>query len=157
MVVALTGNAHAGQADEDEAAVAMVLDELHLRAARADFEGYFALYHDQAVFLGTDRDEYWPMAQFKAYTRSRFAGGHGWTYRPVERHVHTVAGTAWFEERLEHEVYGQLRGTGVLLRTPAGWRVAQYNLTLPIPNDLFVNMAGEISEFYRTPGLSPGS
>ena len=133
-----------------EMAVAAVLDALHERASKADFEGYFALYDESAVFLGTDRDEYWPLAQFKTYTRARFATGTGWTYHPTERFVHVVGKFAWFEERLRHETHGETRGTGVLLLGPEGWRVAQYNLTLPIPNDLFDHMGKEIKDFYST-------
>ena len=136
------------RADEPATAVEAVLDALHDRAAAADFEGYFALYAEGAVFLGTDRDEYWPLADFKAYTRERFATGTGWTYVPTERFVHVNGATAWFEERLQHARYGETRGTGVLVQTKDGWRVAQYNLTLPIPNDLFVSVAEDIKTFY---------
>jgi hypothetical protein len=132
----------------DQTAVAEVLDALHECAARADFEGYFALYHERAVFLGTDRDEYWPLAQLKAYARPHFEAGTGWTYRPTERFIHVADDTAWFEERLQHASYGETRGTGVLLRTEEGWRVVQYNLTLPIPNELFKDVAAEISDHY---------
>lgn len=132
----------------DEAAVGRVLDALHQRASAADFDGYFELYHERAVFLGTARDEYWPLERFKAYTRSRFDTGRGWTYVPTERFVHVAGDTAWFEERLQHAVYGETRGTGVLLRTAAGWRVVQYNLTLPIPNALFRDMAERIADYH---------
>jgi hypothetical protein len=134
----------------DQTAIAEVLDALHERAAKADFEGYFALYHERAVFLGTDRDEYWPLAQFKTYARPHFDAGTGWTYHPTERFIHVAGNTAWFEERLQHASYGETRGTGVLLSTEEGWRVVQYNLTLPIPNALFKDVAADISEHYAT-------
>jgi ketosteroid isomerase-like protein len=140
-------NAWAAEHD-DRAAVSAVLDALHEQAAAADFEGYFSLYHDDAVFMGTDRAEYWPLAEFKSYTQARFADGTGWTYSASERVIHLSGDAAWFEERLQHDRYGETRGTGVLLRTPSGWKVAQYNLTLPIPNDLFEHMATEIAEYY---------
>ncbi|MEQ8857467.1 MAG: nuclear transport factor 2 family protein [Pseudomonadales bacterium] len=146
--VVLVGVLGSVQAAADEAAIGRVLDSLHERAAQADFDGYFALFHDDAVFLGTDRNEYWPLAEFKAYTKSRFDSGTGWTYRTVERFVHVAGDAAWFEERLHHDRYGEMRGTGVLLDTPAGWRVAQYNLTLPIPNALFAGTASEIDAYY---------
>lgn len=138
----------AAQHSAGETAVAAVLDALHERASAADFDGYFALYHESAVFLGTDRDEYWPLAAFKTYTRARFASGTGWTYHPIQRFVHVAGNVAWFEERLLHETYGETRGTGVLLHDSSGWRVVQYNLTLPIPNDLFDHMGKEIKDFY---------
>ena len=132
-----------------ELAVAGILDALHQRAAAADFSGYFALFHDDAVFMGTDRQEYWPLAEFKAYTKARFAAGQGWTYVPTERFIHQRGAVVWFEERLLHERYGETRGTGVLVRDAGQWRISQYNLTLPIPNDLFVRYAKEIFNHYR--------
>ena len=133
---------------DDSAAVGAVLDELHARAASADFDGYFALYAENAVFLGTDRSEYWPLDDFKAYTRERFATGTGWTYVPIQRFVHVKGDVAWFEERLAHARYGETRGTGVLVREAGAWRLAQYNLTLPIPNDLFVDVVEDIKRHY---------
>lgn len=150
-VVALTG--HICRADD--AAIAQVLDALHERASEADFAGYFELYHERAVFLGTDREEYWPLEAFKAYARPHFEAGRGWSYRPTERFIHVAGDTAWFEERLQHDTYGETRGTGVLLRTDAGWRVAQYNLTLPIPNALFRDIAGDIAEHYAGEERAP--
>jgi len=154
LAAVLTWPAAPAAAAEEEA-VSAVLNALHQRASAADFDGYFALYHPRAVFLGTDRDEYWPLPEFKRYTRARFADGEGWTYRPVERFVHVAGDSAWFEERLQHDRYGQTRGTGVLLKTDDGWRIVQYNLTLPIPNALFPDMARAISEHYEA--LPPGN
>ena len=148
MLVALSGAVSAGAEGDPQQAVRAVLDALHEKASAADFEGYFALYASNAVFLGTDRDEYWPLAEFKRYTRERFAAGTGWTYRPVERFVHVNGDTAWFEERLHHARYGQTRGTGVLVREDGAWRIAQYNLTLPIPNELFVDVAANVKRHY---------
>jgi hypothetical protein len=101
------------------------------------------------VFLGTDREEYWPLPEFSAYVKSRFDTGTGWTYQPIERHIHLEGGSAWFEERLHHARCGETRGTGVLLRTGEGWRIVQYNLALPIPNELFGGIASEIAENYE--------
>ena len=41
--------------------------------------------------------------------------------------------TAWFDETVENEHYGACRGTGVLRRDGDEWRIAQYNLTIPVP------------------------
>lgn len=132
-----------------EQAIAQTLDQLHQRASAADFAGYFDLYAEDAVFLGTDKNEYWPLAEFKAYTQPHFSRGNGWTYAPIERMVHLNGATAWFEERLRNEKYGEVRGTGVLINTSKGWKVAQYNLTLPLPNELFGEIALDVSRFYR--------
>jgi len=128
--------------------IAQTLDALHERAAVADFAGYFDLYAQDAVFMGTDRTEYWPLTDFKAYTKPHFAEGNGWTYVPIERHIHTNGRTAWFEERLQNEKYGEVRGTGVLIQTTTGWKVAQYNLALPLPNELFGDIAQRVIDYY---------
>lgn len=137
-----------GSEARDRQAVAAVLDQLHRRAAAADAAGYFALYRSGSVFLGTDRDEYWPLADFERYARERFDAGQGWTYVPTERFVHLYGDTAWFEERLKHARYGETRGTGVLVREAGTWRIAQYNLTLPIPNAIFDDVTAQIDQHY---------
>jgi ketosteroid isomerase-like protein len=121
-----------------------VLDALHARAAAADFEGYFALFTDDAVFLGTDAAERWPIAEFRAYTRARFATGTGWTYVPAERHLRRgpSGDVIWFDELVIGERMGPCRGTGVLVRTDAGWRIAHYSLTVLVPNEIVEEVVG---------------
>ena len=136
-----------------EVAVAGVLDELHGAAAKADARRYFALFAPNAVFLGTDAQERWNLAEFRAYAEPLFEAGQGWTYHARDRHVFVdpAGDTAWFDERLDHASYGELRGTGVLRRTPGAegadgaWRIAQYNLAFPVPNDL----ARELGDLIR--------
>ena len=44
--------------------------------------------------------------------------------------------TAFFDERLDNDALGETRGSGVLVREDGGWKVAQYDLSIPIPNAL---------------------
>ena len=44
--------------------------------------------------------------------------------------------TAWFDEILTNKGYGEFRGTGVLKMVGSQWKIVQYNLLLPIPNNL---------------------
>lgn len=115
-----------------------VLDKLHIYASKADGSAYFALYTNDAVFFGTDKSERWPISKFKTYAQARFNTGTGWTYKPVERNIFFSKDlkTAWFDERLEHTA-GEARGTGVLVLEDKNWKIAQYNLSFPVPNDLF--------------------
>ncbi len=119
-------------------AIEGVLDALHEAAAAADLARYSSLYARDAVFLGTDASERWTRDEFMAYAKARFERGSGWAYTPIERHVYVAADgrTAWFDERLSNENLGETRGTGVLVAEEGTWRVAQYNLTIPIPNEL---------------------
>lgn len=128
--------------------VAAVLDALHAAASRADFDGYFALFAPEAVFLGTDATERWTVDEFKAFARPHFDRGAGWTYtlRPGARHIAFASGRiAYFDELIENAKYGVCRGSGVIARAPGGqsggqggvgpWRILQYNLAFTIPND----------------------
>jgi ketosteroid isomerase-like protein len=128
----------AAEASPDE-----VLDALHARASAADFDGYFDLYTDDAVFLGTDATERWPIAEFREYTRARFATGTGWTYTPVERHLMRSGDVIWFDELVEGEALGPCRGTGVLRLEDGRWRVAHYSLTVLVPNEIVVEVVAQ--------------
>ena len=98
---------------------------------------YFSHFTDDFVFFGTDASERWPLAQFRAFCEPIFAKGRGWTYSTLERNIFVspTGETAWFDERLANDKYGDCRGTGVLIKHPGGWKLAQYNLVIPVPND----------------------
>ncbi len=117
-----------------EAAVSAVLDQFHREAAQGNWNAYFDLMSDDAVFLGTDVGERWPKAVFREYA----SGRSGWLYTPRERNINFTpdGNTAWFDEVLDSASYGTSRGTGVLIRTASGWKISQYHLTFPIPNAL---------------------
>ena len=138
----------------ETAAVEKVLDALHDNASRAAESKYFALFAPDAVFLGTDASERWTLEQFRAYAHPIFEKGTGWTYHPKVRHV-TIAPcghVAWFDETLLNESYGECRGSGVLIKNAAGeWKISQYNLTVPIPNDMLKDVAEKIREFEKKP------
>ena len=118
--------------------IARVLDAFHAAAARADEEAYFAAFAPDGTFLGTDASERWGVATFRAYAHPYFAKGQGWAYLPRDRHVSFArdATVAWFDELLDNEKYGVLRGSGVLVKHEGAWKIAQYNLTFTVPNEL---------------------
>jgi hypothetical protein len=136
----------------DEAAVSKVLDAFHAAAAHSDFKGYFDLFTPDGVFIGTDAHERWTVREFKAYAQPAFAAGKGWVYVPRSRHVaitriipcHCVA---VFDELLDSKTYGTSRGTGVLIKGRRGWKIAQYALTFPIPNDLAKDFTDKIKTY----------
>ena len=135
-----------GGREKAQAAVSEVLDALHQAASDADFDLYFSLYAREAVFLGTDATERWTREEFMEYAAPRFATGTGWTYHLLERHVGVAPGgeTAWFDERLDNANLGETRGSGVLVMEDGGWKIAQYNLTIPVPNELARDLAQQI-------------
>ena len=122
----------------EEIAVAGILDDFHDAASQADFDRYFGHFSRDGVFLGTDGTERWTVAEFKAYARPFFEPGGGWTYSPRNRHVSfTPDGrAAFFDEMLDNDGLGEARGSGVVVREDGIWKVAQYNLSIPIPNAL---------------------
>ena len=129
------------QSDE-EAVVSAVLDDFHDAASKADGNRYFNHFADSAIFLGTDITERWTLEEFKAYALSRFDQGRGWTYVPQARHIYFSpdGNTAWFDEIVRNERFGDTRGSGVLIKRDDGWKVSQYHLTLPVPNDLLLKV-----------------
>ena len=100
---------------------------------------------DDGVFLGTDAGERWTKQEFQAYADGR----RGWVYRSMERHINLTpdGNTAWFDEILDSASYGTARGTGVVIRTGSGWKISQYHLTFPIPNELVDDLIETIKSF----------
>ena len=126
-----------------------VLNQFHTAASNADGATYFSLFAENGVFIGTDKTERWPLADFKAFAEPIFADGKGWTYVMSERQVDFSPDgkTAWFDELLKNDAYGTSRGTGVLIATEEGWKITQYHLTFPIPNALAGDFTTQIKAF----------
>lgn len=132
----------------DSWGVGAALDAFHDAASRADGAAYFALLAPDAVFIGTDPAERWTVAEFRAFAEPYFSQGRGWTYVPRDRHVALAADgeVAWFDEMLDNASYGVCRGTGVLVHDGSSWRIAQYHLTIPVPNELSKDVVRMIRE-----------
>lgn len=120
------------------ASINAMLDDWHKAAAQADEARYFGHAAPEFVFLGTDATERWDLASFRAFAHPYFAKGKAWTFVPHDRHVAIAPGgdVAWFDEKLDSGSYGDCRGTGVVRKVDGEWKIAQYNLTIPIPNAL---------------------
>lgn len=156
MTFAVVASARNEEGPNVSIATSGVLDQLHDAASKADGERYFSLFAPDAVFLGTDSTERWPIEEFKTYAMKRFATGTGWTYtlKPGTRYITVDGNIAWFDELLENAKYGTCRGSGVLRKVdgPAGgWKIAQYNLTLTVPNDV----AAEVVKLIRSISAKP--
>ncbi len=131
-----------------EAAVAAVLDDWHAAAAAADEARYFGHFTPDAVFLGTDATERWTVEEFRRYAHPYFAKGKAWTFKAVERHISFSpdGSVAWFDEQLDTPNLGPARGSGVLLRAAGVWKIAHYDLSVPIPNALMKEFKQRIEE-----------
>lgn len=132
---------------DERSEIDAVLDAFHTAAAEADEERYFAALANDAVFLGTAPGERWRGESLRTFVHSYFSRGKGWSYVPSARSVGIAADgrTAWFDETVENAAYGACRGSGVLLRDD-GWRIVQYNLTIPVPDELAPELVTKIRE-----------
>jgi hypothetical protein len=131
-----------------EFAVRNVLERFHGAAAKADGKEYFACLAPDAIFIGTDASERWTVPQFRAFCEPYFSKGKGWTYTASERDIYLAPDlrTAWFDECLDNESYGKVRGSGVLRLDGERWRITQYVLSIPVPNELAKDLVQRIRE-----------
>jgi hypothetical protein len=160
LMLALSAPAYAAPplspaASPDEVAINRLLDDFNAAAARADGPAYFGAFTPNGVFVGTDASERWTLPQFRAFAEPYFAQGKGWTYTPTSRTI-TFADlpclcVAWFEENLDSASYGTTRGTGMVVKGPDGWKIGQYVLTIPIPNDIAKDVVADIKAFEARP------
>lgn len=117
------------------------LDAWHHAAAVAAESSYFAALDSDAVYIGTDPEEHWSKQAFREWAKPYFSAGKAWAFTPFNRHITVDGEIAWFDEKLKwfdsrlNVWLGTLRGSGVVRRTRAGWRIAQYNLAMELPND----------------------
>ena len=132
----------------ERADIEAVLDEFHAAAAAADEERYFATLSAEAIFLGTAPGERWQGLAFREFVHGYFSRGKGWAYLPSHRSV-DVSGdglTAWFDETVTNDHFGACRGSGVLQRDGERWRIEQYNLTIPVPDERALDLVAQIRE-----------
>ena len=129
-----------------------MLNSFHQAAADAQAKPYFNLLSQDAIFLGTDATERWSKEEFKAFVVPYFSQGKGWLYTPVERNISVVEQrqVAFFDEILFSESYGTCRGSGLLVKTDLGWKIAQYNLSIPMPNGLAKALVKQIKAFEQS-------
>ena len=123
------------------------LDEWHAAAARADMNSYFDKIDEDGFYIGTDATENWTKQAFYEWSKPYFDKGKAWTFKAVERNIYFSddLNLAWFDEKLEAS-YGMLRGSGVLRLKNGEWKIVQYVLSLPVPNDKFKQVLDTILE-----------
>ncbi len=113
-----------------------VLEQWHLSATQADFQAYFGLMYEEAVFIGTDASEVWNKQEFMDFSRPYFEQGKAWDFKDVDRNIYLDPSgeMAWFDELLD--TWMQLcRGSGVVRKVDGDWKIAHYVLSLTIPNE----------------------
>jgi hypothetical protein len=137
-------------ANSEVSNISKVLDTFHQAAADADQALYFSLLDEQAIFLGTDSTERWTKKQFADFVTPYFSKGQGWLYQSTQRNITLISQEktgeqlAFFDELLDNKNYGMCRGSGVLRLTDQGWRILQYNLSIPVPNGVASDVVKKI-------------
>ncbi|REG92948.1 nuclear transport factor 2 family protein [Flavobacterium aquicola] len=123
------------QSDEKEQ-VNRALDAWHKAAAEANFNSYFGMMTDDAIFIGTDPTENWDKKSFQAYAKPYFDKGKAWDFKAIERHIYfdKSGKLAWFDELLNTQMK-ICRGSGVLVKIGTEWKIKHYVLSMTIPND----------------------
>ncbi|TRO67205.1 nuclear transport factor 2 family protein [Christiangramia sabulilitoris] len=108
----------------------------HKAAAEANFDNYFDLMTDDAVFIGTDATENWTLPEFKEFSRPYFNSGKAWSFSTLDRnlYVHENLRVAWFDELLDTQM-GICRGSGVVMKEKGKWKIHHYVLSIAIPNE----------------------
>jgi ketosteroid isomerase-like protein len=134
---------------QDELAIIAVLDDFHDAAAKADAERYLGHMTEDAVFIGTDEHERWPMQpDFIEYVNDRFAAG-GWSYYSTDKKINFSqdGSVAWFDETsISNSMGAHFRGSGVLERINGEWKIAHYVLSVLVYNELWEDVMGLITE-----------
>lgn len=116
--------------------IAVTLDAWHKAAAQAQFDVYFGLMTNDAIFIGTDAKENWNKTAFQAFAMPYFDKGKAWNFTAMERHVFLDATgkLAWFDELLSTQMK-ICRGSGVLVKVGNEWKIQHYVLSMTIPNE----------------------
>jgi hypothetical protein len=122
--------------DSDKKKINTVLDSWHKAAANAEFDNYFSYMTSNGVFIGTDATENWQLNAFKTFSKPYFDKGKAWNFTSLRRNIYfdKSQNTAWFDELLDTQMK-ICRGSGVLIKEGKNWKIAQYVLSMTIPND----------------------
>lgn len=131
--------------------IADLLNRWHRAAGEADFDTYFSLMAEDAVFIGTDPTENWVKPDFMEWSRPYFERGRAWDFTTIERNIFTAEDCelAWFDELLDTQM-GICRGSGVVVKEDGNWKIKHYVLSIAIPNENVEEVTNLKSEFDRS-------
>ncbi|WP_116771829.1 nuclear transport factor 2 family protein [Maribacter litoralis] len=132
--------------NDDMVQITEALNNWHKAAGEADFDAYFGLMTEDAVFIGTDATENWQRDEFKSFSKPYFDKGKAWNFTAIERNIYVsdTSNIAWFDELLDTQMK-ICRGSGVVKKVDGQWKVAHYVLSIAVPNEL-VNQLVELKK-----------
>lgn len=123
--------------NDDKVQITEALNNWHKAAGEADFEAYFGLMTEDAVFIGTDATENWQRDEFMSFSKPYFDKGKAWNFTAIERNIYVsdTSNIAWFDELLDTQMK-ICRGSGVVKKVDGQWKVGHYVLSIAVPNEL---------------------
>jgi hypothetical protein len=124
------------------------IDAWHLAATQANEKAFFNAMDDESIYIGTDASERWTKAEFQKFAKPHFDKGKAWDFKAYDRDVHvaTDGRYVWFSELLTTWM-GVCRGSGILYKTPEGWKIKQYHLSVTVPNDIIKDFITLVEKF----------
>ena len=113
-----------------------LVDNWHLAASNADYNGYFGEMDESFIFLGTAPGERWTKEEFSSFSKPYFDKGKAWDFKASNRkwNFSKNGKMAWFDEDLDTWMRG-CRGSGILFKKQGEWKIVYYNLTVLIENE----------------------
>lgn len=114
----------------------IILTNWHKAATDANFKNYFNALDTTSFYIGTAAEEIWSKEQFATFSKPYFDSRKAWDFKTLERNIYVneTGNFAWFDELLNTWM-GTCRGSGVLEKKNNSWKIKQYVLSVPIPND----------------------
>lgn len=127
--------------DASKQEISTMLDAWHNAAACNDQQGYFDKIDDRGIYIGTDSTEIWTRQEFYDWSTPYFAEDKGWAFKKQSRNIYLSEDgkMAWFDELLDYGK-GILRGSGVLIKRGSDWQIIHYVLSVPVPNDKYLEV-----------------
>ncbi len=133
----------------DQQAISEKLSDFHDAAKNADKERYLGHFTADAVYMGTDEWERWPLKpDFTDYVGGRFDNG-GWSYRSEERKIYVSedGNFAWFDEiMISNNSETRFRGSGVLRKENGEWKFTQYIQSFMVYNEIWTDVIDLIKQ-----------
>jgi len=129
-----------------------LIDNWHQAAAAADSKTFFDSMGDDCIYIGTDATERWNKKAFVTFAKPYFDKGKAWDFKPYDRDLHVTndGKIAWFSELLTTWM-GVCRGSGTLEKTPEGWKIQQYHLSVTVPNEIIKNFISLVESYEKDP------
>jgi hypothetical protein len=136
-----------------KAQVNAFVDEWHDDAAHARM-AYFDKIAKDGVYIGTDKTELWHKDEFKVWAKKYFERKSAWAFKSIRRNVYTTPDKhiIWFDELLDTQM-GVCQASGVIHRTPTGFEIEHYQLSIAVPNDVSTPVTKMIKEFEAKPAV----